>query len=147
MIYIFMGILMRLLWATWSLHVFFSPYLVKILVEVLHSLLGWKNTWMIILMHIIYFWSSIMGHGILTYVMGKIWYNTLCLCVWATGWSTHLDVPALSWFFDHVHFYDVVTYFHDLYFVLMMFGRVQYQQWNPRIGLFISLGVGVRLLV
>ena len=50
MIYIFMGVFMRLLWATWSLHIFFAPYLVQILVEVLHSLLGWKNTWMIIIL-------------------------------------------------------------------------------------------------
>ena len=71
MIYKFMGVLMRLLWATWILHVFFAPYLVQILVEVLHSLLAWKNTWLIILMHIIYFWRSIMGHGILTYVIGQ----------------------------------------------------------------------------
>ena len=35
-----------------------------------------------------------------------------------------------------VHLYDVVMYFHDLYFVLMMFGRVQYQQWDPGIALF-----------
>ena len=35
-----------------------------------------------------------------------------------------------------VHLYDVVMYFHDLYFVLMMFGRVQYQQWDPGISLF-----------
>ena len=38
-----------------------------------------------------------------------------------------------------VHLYDVVMYFHDLYFVLMMFGRVcsedfsslQEQEWLP----------------
>ena len=57
MIYIFMSVFMRLLWATWSLHVFFAPYLVKTLVEVHYSLLGWKKTWLIIFMHIIYFWS------------------------------------------------------------------------------------------
>ena len=70
LIYIFMGVLMRLLGATWSVHVFFTPYLVQILMKVLHSLLGWKNTWLIILMHIIYSWICIMGHGILTYVNG-----------------------------------------------------------------------------
>ena len=31
---------------------------------------------------------------------------------------------------------DVVMYFHYLYFLLMMFGRVTYQQWNPGIALF-----------
>ena len=69
MIYIFMNVLMILLWATWSLHFLFAPYLVQILVKVLHSLLGWKNTWIIILMHIIHLGSRIMGHGILTYVI------------------------------------------------------------------------------
>ena len=38
--------------------------------EILHSLLGWKNTWLNILMHITSFWSSIIEHGILTYVIG-----------------------------------------------------------------------------
>ena len=69
MIYIFMGALIRLLWATWSLYVFFAPYLVQILVEVLNSLLGWNNKWLIILMHITFFQSSIIGHVILNYVI------------------------------------------------------------------------------
>ena len=48
-----------------------------------------------------------------------------------------------------VHFYDVVMCFHDIYFVLMMFGRVQYQQWDPGIAWFhltwsSSLVVGLR---
>ena len=53
----------------------------------------------------------------------------------------------LTWMYKHFHdslmrnlldvlFYDVVMYFHDLYFVLMMFGRVQYQQWDPGIAWF-----------
>ena len=70
MTYIFMSVLMRILLATWSVHVFLAPYFVQILVEVLHSLIGWKNTWMIILMNLILFFSSIIGHGILTYVIG-----------------------------------------------------------------------------
>ena len=37
-----------------------------------------------------------------------------------------LDVPL----------YDVVVYFNDLSFVLMMFGRVQYKQWDPGIAWF-----------
>ena len=36
----------------------------------------------------------------------------------------------------NVHLYDVFMSLHDLYFVIMMFGRVQYQQWNPRIAWF-----------
>ena len=73
----------RLLWATWSLHVFLAPYFVQILVDVLHSLIGWKNTWMIILMHIIYLWIRIVGHGILTYVIGSDLIGHLKLvCTW-----------------------------------------------------------------
>ena len=30
----------------------------------------------------------------------------------------------------YVKLYDVVMYFNDLSFVLMMFGRVQYKQWD-----------------
>ena len=36
----------------------------------------------------------------------------------------------------HVHVYDVVMFFHDLYFVLLMFGRVQYKEWDPCIAWF-----------
>ena len=84
MIYIFMGVLMRLIWDTWSLHVLFAPYLVHILVEVLHSLLGWKNKWLIIiLMHITFFGSNIIGHGILTYVIGAYLIGHLKhVCTW-----------------------------------------------------------------
>ena len=83
MIYIFKGVLMRLLWATWILHVLSAPYLVHILVEVLHSPLGWNKTWMIILMHVIYIWISIMGHEILTYVIGAYFIGHLKLvCTW-----------------------------------------------------------------
>ena len=32
-----------------------------------------------------------------------------------------------------VQLYNVVMYFNDLYFVLMMFGRVQYKQWDQGI--------------
>ena len=39
-----------------------------------------------------------------------------------------------------VHLYDVVMYFHDLYCVLMMFGRVKYKQWDSGIAWFQFLG-------
>ena len=39
-----------------------------------------------------------------------------------------------------VHLYDVVMYFHDLYFVLMMFGRVNYKKWDLGIAWFQFLG-------
>ena len=39
-----------------------------------------------------------------------------------------------------VIFYDVVMYFHDLYFALMIFGRVQYRKWDPSIAWFQFLG-------
>ena len=35
-----------------------------------------------------------------------------------------------------LYLYYVVMYFHDLYFVLMMFGRMQYKQWGPGIAWF-----------
>ena len=39
-------------------------------------------------------------------------------------------------FLVNVQLYDVVMYFNDLYFVLMMFGRVQYKQWDHGIAWF-----------
>ena len=53
----------------------------------------------------------------------------------------------LTWMYKHfhdylirylldVHLYDVVMYFDDLSFVLMMFGRMQYKQWDPGIAWF-----------
>ena len=36
----------------------------------------------------------------------------------------------------YVQMYDVFMYFHDLYFVLMMFVRVKYKQWDPGIAWF-----------
>ena len=32
-----------------------------------------------------------------------------------------------------VHFYYVVMYFDDIYYVLMMFGRIHTRKWGPRI--------------
>ena len=69
-----------------------------------------------------------------------------------------IHVDLLTWMYKHfydslmrylidVHLYDVVMYIHDLYFLIMMFGTVQYNQWYPEIVGFISLGVVVRLLV
>ena len=60
-------------------------------------------------------------------------------------YGTHADL--LTWMYKHfhdslmrylldVHLYDVFMYFHDLYFVLMMFGRVQYKQWDLSIAWF-----------
>ena len=96
MIYIFLVVLMILLRATRNLHAFFAPYLVQILVEVLHSLLGWKNTCLIILMYIKFFWSIIMGHGILTYVIG------IYLIILDDGvYGTHDDL--LTWMYKHFH--------------------------------------------
>ena len=43
---------------------------------------------------------------------------------------------SLTRYLLDVHLYDVVMYFHDQYFVLMMFGRVKYQQWDPGIAWF-----------
>ena len=62
-----------------------------------------------------------------------IFYIILDACVY----GPHDDL--LTWMYKNVHdssmrylldvhLYDVVMYFHDLYFVLMMFVRVQYQQ-------------------
>ena len=63
----------------------------------------------------------------------------------ACVYGPHGDL--LTWMYKHfhdslmrylldVHLYDVFMYFHDLYFVLMMFGRVKYQQWDHGIAWF-----------
>ena len=71
------------------------------------------------------------------------------LCHWgryniildAFVYGMHADL--LTWMYNHfhdslmrylidVHLYDVI-FFHDIYFVLMMFGRVQYKQYDPGI--------------
>ena len=70
MILSFVDVCVRLLWVIWTLLVLFAHYLVQILVEIFHSLLGWNNTWLNILMDITSFWSILIGHGILTYVIG-----------------------------------------------------------------------------
>ena len=88
------------------------------------------------------------------------------LCHWsrydiildACVYGPHDDL--LTWMYKHfhdslmrylldVHLYYVVMYFHDIYFVLMMFERVQYQQWDLGISWFhltwnSSLVVGLR---
>ena len=43
--------------------------------------------------------------------------------------------PLMRYLLD-VKLYDVFMYFNDLYFVLMMFGRVQYKQWDMGIAWF-----------
>ena len=60
----------------------------------------------------------------------------------------HFPDSLMSYLLD-VHVYDVVMLFHDLYFVLMIFLRVQYQQCDPIISWFhltwsSSLVVGLR---
>ena len=71
-----------------------------------------------------------------------------------------LQDDLLTWMYKHfpdslmrylldVHLYDVVMYFHDLNYLPMMFGRVQYRQWDLGIALFhltwsSSLVVGLR---
>ena len=82
------------------------------------------------------------------------------LCHWsiydiildACVYGTHDDI--LTWMYKHfhdslmrylldVHLYDVVMYFHDIYFSLVMFVRVKYKKWDPELLRFISLGVAV----
>ena len=83
MILSFMDVWVRLLWDIWNLFVCFAHYLVHIWVEILHSLLGWKNTWLNILMHITTIWRSIIGNGILTYVIREDLIGHLKhLCTW-----------------------------------------------------------------
>ena len=67
------------------------------------------------------------------------------IILYACVYGPHGDL--LTWMYKHfhdslmrylldVHLYDVVIYFHDLYFVLMMFLRVQYKKWDPGIAWF-----------
>ena len=75
------------------------------------------------------------------------------LCHWsmfdiildACVYGPHDDL--LTWMYKHFHdpfmrylldvqLYDVVMYFNNLYFVLMMFGRVQYKKWDLGIAWF-----------
>ena len=63
----------------------------------------------------------------------------------ACVYGPHDDL--LTWMYNHfhdslmrylldVHLYDDIMYFHDIYFLLMMFGRVQYQQLDLGIAWF-----------
>ena len=75
------------------------------------------------------------------------------LCHWrrydiildACVYGPHDDL--LTWMYKHfhgylmrylidVHLYDVFMYFSDPYFVLLMFRRVQYKQWDLSIAWF-----------
>ena len=47
----------------------------------------------------------------------------------------HFHDSVMSYLLD-VHLYDVVMFFCDLSFVLVMFERVQYKQWDPGIAWF-----------
>ena len=82
------------------------------------------------------------------------WITILDACVY----GPHGDL--LTWMYKHFHdslmtdlidvyLYEVVMYFHNLYFLLMMFGRVQWKQWDLGIVWFhltwsSSLIVGLR---
>ena len=104
-------------------------------------------------MHITLFWSGIIGHRILTYVIGRF-DIILDACVYGTRgdlltWMYNHFHDSLMMYLLNVHLYDVFMYFHDLYFVLMIFGRVKYQKWDPGIAWFhltwsSSLVVGLR---
>ena len=65
----------------------------------------------------------------------------LFLCVY----GPHGDL--ITWMYKHFHdslmryllgvnLYGVFMYFHDIFFVLMMFGRVKDQKWDPGIYVF-----------
>ena len=47
----------------------------------------------------------------------------------------HFRDPLIRYIID-VQFYDVFTYFNNLYFVLLMFRKVQYKQWDLGIAWF-----------
>ena len=149
MIYIFMGVLMRLLWSTWSLHVFFAHYLVQNLVEVLHSLLGWRSCgWL--------YWCAL-------YILEQhngTWDPHLChwsrfdwsleACIYLANGS--LLTGRYKYFHDllvrhllDVHYYYVVIYFDDIYYALIMFGIMHTRKWDPWI-LFPN-GMGWRALL
>ena len=66
-------------------------------------------------MHIIYLWRNIMGHGMLTYVIGAYLIGQLKLVCYEV----------------HIIYY-VVMYFDDIYYVLMMFGIIHTRKWDPR---------------
>ena len=51
----------------------------------------------------------------------------------------------MIWQLLDVHFYYVVVYFDDIYYVLVMFGRMNTRKWDPRI-LFTN-GMGWRTLL
>ena len=95
---------------------------------------------MIILMHIEFFCRIIIGHGILTYVIGEYLISYMMLVCMGHMMIYLLKCKkfhdSLMRYLLDVHLYDVVMYFHDLYFVLMMFGRVQYKKWDPGISWF-----------
>ena len=44
-----------------------------------------------------------------------------------------------------VHFYYVVMYFDDIYYVLTMFGRMHIRKWDP--GILFPNGMGWRVLL
>ena len=47
----------------------------------------------------------------------------------------HFHESLMRYLID-VHLYDVFMCFNDIYFVFMMFGRVQYKKWDPGIDWF-----------
>ena len=81
----------------------------------------------------------------------RTWHPNLChwriydIILDACVYGPHGDL--LTWMYNHfhdslmrylldAHLYDVFMYFHGIYFVLMMFGRVQYKQWDLDISWF-----------
>ena len=84
---------------------------------------------------------TIIRHGILTYVIVTNLIKIPYACVY--GPHNYL----LTWMYKNFHdylmrylidvdLYDVVMYFHDLYFLFTVFGRVQFKQWDPGIAWF-----------
>ena len=106
--------------------------------------------WLIILMHIIYISSRIVGHGILTYVIGADLIGHLKLVRHLANGS--LLIGRYKHFHDFlvrnildVHSYYVVIYFDDIYYELMMFGIMDTRKWDP--GILFPNGMGWRALL
>ena len=78
-------------------------------------------------------------------ILGLCHWGRSDIILYACVYGPHGDL--LTWMYKHFHdslmmyllyvqLYDGVMYSHDIHFVLMMFGRVQYQKWDPRIAWF-----------
>ena len=121
--------------------------------ELLHSLIGWKNTWMIIiLMHLTLFWSRIIGHEILTYVIGEylIWYLMLAcmghIMSYSLGCTSTFMIFWWGTFMMHICMMLLCT------FIIYILYSWCFEGCNTNNGIlelfgFISLGVAIWLLV